>query len=251
MRWLDLTDDPNGAEALDYRRTALHKAYAPPVGDRAGYLASLAAGRRVLDIGVADHVWEDGGKSFQLHRCLAASAADIVGVDILPAAIATLRAEGLAAVEADVCTDNFPTLVGGGWEVIIAGEVIEHLGDIDSMMANVAAVLVPGGRLVLTTPNPYCLRLVTAYLRGRIVENVDHLTYWFPSGIAELADRCGFRLVRYRGVISEVTGSRTRRTLSRLVAATVLVPESACWTMVYELEAASEPEGTDERRVMR
>lgn len=235
--WSDLTKNPNSATALDYRRAYLERARGAPILDRAQHLSSIASGRRVIDVGVADHDWT-GDQNFGLHRRLAASASAIVGVDILPEAISALTREGFDAVVADVCSDDFAEFVGVGWEVVIAGEVIEHVGNPEALMRNCSRVLAPGGRLVLTTPNPYCLRLVAANLRGRVVENVDHLVYWFPSGFAELADRTGFTLVSYRGVISEVTGSWLRRGISRLASRTVLASEAACWTMVYELEAA-------------
>lgn len=235
-RWSDLTKNPNSPMALNYRRNALDAARARPVTDREQYLCSLSTGRRVLDVGVADHDWAAARDGFALHRRIAASSSESLGVDVLDEAVAALVAEGFGAVTADVCAPDFCERVGGPWDVIVAGEVIEHLGRPEAMMENFHRLLAPGGLLVLTTPNPHCLRLVTAYLRGCVVENADHLVYWFPSGISELADRLGFRLVRYRGVVSATTGKPLLRALSRLAARTILVPESACWTMIYELE---------------
>ena len=236
MRWIDVTRDPNSAAALDYRRRDLERAHAAPIRDREAYLCSAASGKRVLDIGVADHDRTARVKGFSLHRRIAESASSSLGVDILEEAIEALSTEGFDVAVADVCASDFSDRTGFGYDVVIAGEVIEHLGNPEMMMWNCRQVLAPHGRLFLTTPNPHCLRLVSAYLRGKVVESVDHLVYWFPSGIAELADRTGFRLIRYRGVISDSAGRGPRRAISRLAASTVLVPEAACWTIAYELE---------------
>jgi ubiquinone/menaquinone biosynthesis C-methylase UbiE len=65
------------------------------------------------------------------------------------------------------------------FDVIVAGEFIEHLYpiDVDKTLCEVQRVLKIGGRLLLTTPNPN-------YLRNKInrtsVYGVSHLTQHFP-----------------------------------------------------------------------
>jgi hypothetical protein len=55
-------------------------------------------------------------------------------------------------------------------------------------------LLTPDGQLIITTPNPWAPGRVAAGQRGDCWENVDHIMYAFPSGIAELAERHGLVL---------------------------------------------------------
>ena len=50
---------------------------------------------------------------------------------------------------------------------------------------------------MVTTPNPFSPRRARAGALGVTWENVDHVFYAFPSGMAELADRTGLRLARF------------------------------------------------------
>jgi Methyltransferase domain len=121
----------------------------------------------------------------------------------------------------------------GRMDLVVAGEVIEHLDNPSALLTNVRPAPAREGRLVLITPNPYCLRLVMASLRGRVVESVDHIAYFFPSAIAELAYRAGYRLDRWCGARHNFGGSPPlRRRLADVAARWLFCPEAACWTII-------------------
>jgi cyclopropane fatty-acyl-phospholipid synthase-like methyltransferase len=235
-RWTDVSDDPNSREALQYRTAQLARSRQAPVADRAAHLVELARGRRVLDIGCVNHVTVPPSAA-DLHRRISAVAAACRGVDVLADGVESLQRDGYDATTADVTAPNFEARVGGGWELIVAGEVIEHLTEPCAMLDNARRVLAPDGQLVLTSPNPHSLRLTYESLRGRIVENVDHVTYLFPSGVAELADRTGFMLKSWRGARSDL-GPRLplRRRVADFAARGLVCPEAVCWSLVYVLE---------------
>lgn len=73
-----------------------------------------------------------------------------VGVDLSASALAVATARGVAAVQADAAA--LP--VGDdAVEVVIAGELFEHVTDLEGVVAEVARVLRPGGLVVLDTIN--------------------------------------------------------------------------------------------------
>ncbi len=77
--------------------------------------------------------------------------ARLVGADISDQYVAQTKARGFEAVACDVAAGMpFPD---GSFDCVIFGEVIEHLVDPDAALTEIARVLRPGGRLVLTTPN--------------------------------------------------------------------------------------------------
>jgi SAM-dependent methyltransferase len=143
------------------------------------------------------------GSGQHLHRRLARAASESLGVDVVPDGIEALRQEGFNVRVCDITGEA----IDGTFDVIVAGELIEHLGRPEAVFQIGRRNLVSGGRLVLTTPNPYYLARIRDSLLGRSRENADHVSLWSPAGIAEMAEREGLRLDRYRGIAT--TNART------------------------------------------
>jgi len=246
-RWSDIAMEPNSPEAKRFRLATLAAAHAPPVASRVDHLCGLVRGKRVLDVGSVAHAPETEAKDEWLHRALAAAAGYCLGVDILPDAVRRLQEAGYNVRLCDVTCEE----VGETFDVIVAGEVIEHLGEPGALFAAARRMLVPGGRLVLTTPSPYYWKRVRNHigLRRHRCENVDHVTLVFPSGVAELAERASLRLDRYQGVWADkraACGSGLGRRVRDWVRGCVLEPEFFCETIIYECERpAAEHSGID------
>src|SRR5437660_10303811 len=124
QRWRDLSADPNSKIARDLRRKTIRAAWRPPVESRMAYLTQLAAGKRVLDVGVVGHVVDLQGDDEWMHGAIAKSAASCLGVDILPEAIAELKSRGFNVMLRDITVEPLDQT----FEVIICGWVIVHLG---------------------------------------------------------------------------------------------------------------------------
>lgn len=133
-----LVDEGEGGTAASQCLHLIHlKAYAESL--------SLASGRRVLDLGC-----NVGYGSV----VLASVARFVVGVDVEAHAIAHARRSRSA--------DNLRFLTvgaqglpfrAGGFDVVTAFQVIEHVSDTDRFLVEVGRVLSPGGVAVFTTPN--------------------------------------------------------------------------------------------------
>lgn len=234
--WDAFSSDPNSPQAHAYRDGQLRDARRSPVDSRAEYLATLVRGRRVLDVGCVDHL-DPTRRTAPLHRKLAEAAGDLVGVDIQPQGVEDLRAEGYVVHLADVTVPGLYQAAGGAFDVVIAGEIIEHLIDISQFLQNVREVLKPDGCLVLTSPNPHSLFLIVLNLIGRNPDNVDHVVYHYPSGMAEIADRCGFRLAEVRGERSPMQGRRMQLlgALARGIAHRWPSSNADCISLIYTL----------------
>ena len=85
-------------------------------------------------------------------------------------------------------TDRFDT--------VIAGEFIEHVEDPYAFLRAVAKVLVPSGRLIVSTPNPIAFpTLLMEILQSRrFFYSSDHTYYFTPRWVARLLTRSGFQL---------------------------------------------------------
>jgi len=177
MSWRDAGPDPSRPENLERRSQVLASSFRLDQRDRLDVLAELCQGRSVLDVG-----------------CVAHDPARCVGLDVDAEGVAALRHAGFDVVVGDVGRAGEAVGDRAPFDVVVAGEVIEHLGCVDGIFEGAAQVLTSDGRLVLTTPNPYAPWRVRAGQQGVVWENADHVSYLFPSGIAELADRHGFAL---------------------------------------------------------
>lgn len=111
-----------------------------------------AAGRplRVLDVGCGD------GKAgaVALSACAASPGAEIslIGCDWSQTALCAARHNEVTPVR---CSVEAPGLAfrSASVDVVIMSELIEHLVDTDTALAEARRVLVPGGTLLLSTPN--------------------------------------------------------------------------------------------------
>jgi 2-polyprenyl-3-methyl-5-hydroxy-6-metoxy-1,4-benzoquinol methylase len=193
--WRDISDDPNAREVLAFRNGQLASAWRAPVRSRFEVIGPLVDGVRVLDVGCVDHLGE-ALRDDSLHGLIRSQAATLVSVDIDEAGIQALQQMGEVAIAADLDTRaGIDAVVATGpFEVIVAGELIEHLTRQASLFDLAAASLAPGGRLVITTPNPFALHRTRSGWRRASWENVDHLAWAFPSGVVELASRSGLVL---------------------------------------------------------
>jgi SAM-dependent methyltransferase len=166
--------------------------------DRIAHLTRVSAGRRVIHVGFVD----TGCRSLQegagtwLHGHLDAVAADLVGIDLDEAGVADAVAAGHRAHVAD-CRDPaaLAALDLEPAEVVIAGEVIEHVDDPGAFLAGLHRLVAPGGRLVVTTPNAYGLLNVVASAAGREINHPDHVVMFTWRTLTNLAARHGWDVV--------------------------------------------------------
>jgi len=208
--WNLLSNDPNSPVAQKARQAALAQARAPAsILDREQYLSDLVAGLKVLDVGVVAHTPEACQSPAWLHRRLSASASSCLGCDILEREVARLRELGFDVVCHDICREPLDDL----FDIIVCGELIEHVDRPGALFENCAKMLSQGGKLALSTPNPWFLTYTLKGLFNRepLIDSVDHVAWYDPATLFELGMRHGFRLARYTDV-------RVTRTYSRMAS---------------------------------
>jgi len=120
-------------------------------------LAAVGTGNRVLDVGCS---------SGYLSAPLAERGNTIVGLELDPAAAREAEAFCERVLVGDVETMELP-LEPGSFDVVLLGDVIEHLRDPVAALARLRPLLRPGGRLVLSTPNVANWAIRLSLLGGR------------------------------------------------------------------------------------
>ena len=146
--------------------------------DRAGLIAQLVGGPdlRVLDLGCRT------GALTQHY----AEGNVLVGVDVDQRALEQASARlGIDTVWADV-EDELP-FPDDSFDVVVAGELLEHLADPAAAVAHVRRVLKPGGRFVGSVPNAFRLKSRIRFAAGRHPEtDATHLQLFTPAALAAL-----------------------------------------------------------------
>jgi len=123
----------------------------------------------------------------------------LYGIENSGTAAAKAREKGIIAVEGDFMKNEF--FPNCQFDVVVAGEVIEHVFDTDLFLEKVRKCLKPGGRFIVTTPNVASMprRLLLLFGKNPILENrvvpgvsVGHIRYFTFSDLEHLLADHGF-----------------------------------------------------------
>ena len=111
-----------------------------------------------------------------------------IGTESSAVARERLRREGLDVRAPEGWSADLPD---ASLDAVVMLEVIEHLDDVPVVLRELARLVRPGGRLVLSTPNVNSLtrRLIGA--RWRIITE-EHLWYFSPRTLARVLEAHGF-----------------------------------------------------------
>jgi SAM-dependent methyltransferase len=201
QRWSEVEPDPNAAAVLARRAETLRAAWRPDIIERIEFLEARCLDRLVLDIGCVAHDVERMKSPNWLHGRIAAAAERCVGVDVLPDGVAAMQERGFEVVVQDLGSGLGQLAEIAPFDVIVAGELIEHVEALNMLFDVASEALAPDGEMIITTPNPYAPHRVRAAQLGIMWENVDHIVYAFPSGMAELAERHGLVLAEAATIV--------------------------------------------------
>lgn len=172
-------------------------------------LCDLASGRRVIHVGFADAGCRTMNQRSEawLHEHLAATAKELVGIDLDQVGVDAARAAGYEAYVADCRDPSVLERLGlQPAELVIAGEVIEHLDDPGGFLDGLQHLVAPGGRLVVTTPNATALINALAAVIRREINHPDHVAMFSQRTLDNLLRRHGWlpkRWWTYRSEIKE------------------------------------------------
>ena len=153
-------------------------------------MVMIGKGHKVLDVGAGD-----GGISQLIHD----QGNEVVAFD-LPDVIATvpkIRRNWLRCSSGDA-SQPWPFL-DGEFDVVFAGEIIEHFIDIDTFMNEAWRVLKKDGLLVLTTPNAVREINRIGMLFGEVHlwhewdKPVHHVRYFTPTTLQDACLKFGFQ----------------------------------------------------------
>ncbi len=157
-------------------------------------------GKAVLDLGCRSG-------AFTRHF---ADGNDVTGVDVDRTALAVAAELGINPVLADV-EQSLP-FADESFDVVVAGELLEHVRHPDAVIAESFRVLRGGGALVGSVPNAYRVRSRLLFAAGRPPEDdPTHLHMYRGADVERL-------LAGFEDVALEYVGGRFARLQPRLLA---------------------------------
>ena len=155
------------------------------------------APRRVLDVGCGEGQFTTG---------LARAGFSVVGVDV---AEEPLRRGRVHHPELDlrlVPLEGPWPLADASFDVVWAGETIEHVADTAGWLSELRRVLRSGGSLLLSTPAHGRLLMLRLALSDRSFDahfdpRADHLRFYNPRTLGRLLEDFGFEDIDVRGAV--------------------------------------------------
>jgi 2-polyprenyl-3-methyl-5-hydroxy-6-metoxy-1,4-benzoquinol methylase len=173
-------------------------------------LDQVPAGARVLDVGCA---------TGYVAAELAGRGCWVVGVERDPAAAAAAEEHCDDVVVGDVESDADRARIPGEYDVILLGDVLEHLVDPLAALRGTRALLAPGGVVIASIPNVASWPARLSLARG-VFEYADfgifdrtHLRFFTRRTARALAAEAGFEVEEERFAPVERPPGRLRRAL--------------------------------------
>ncbi len=171
---------------------------------RLDLIKEYCAGKKVLHLGCTNYPYTQDAidKGMLLHFELEKIAADLWGMDFDQEGIDVLLANGSKQILRGDLEKLNDLDLDEKFDVIIAGEMIEHLNNPGLFLDGIKRFMTDDSRLVITTINAYCaMRFIYYGLRGKRGKqepvHPDHVAYYSYSTLSLLLNRFDLHIDRF------------------------------------------------------
>lgn len=162
-------------------------------------LVDLAAqGRQILELGCATGF---------ISRHLKERGCTVTGVEISPEAAEYARQWCDRVIVHDLSQSGWSEQTGQGFDTVICGDVLEHLPDPGRTLKEIAGLLTPEGRVVISLPNIAHIRVRAKLLLGRFdyepggIMDVTHLRFFTFKSARQLIEGAGYRITWFTPIV--------------------------------------------------
>jgi len=189
-----MEDIVGARERFGFLRHRIERAIAV---DKDDHILQLCHSRKVLDLGFLNHSEEGYLMSSQLHTKLMSCASRVDGIDIN---LEEERGNDSGGLD---CPLDFSEVIHHKlgkkkYDVIVAGDIIEHLSGFKGFFEHCRQLLDVKGKLLITTPNPFYIdQIVFSWLRGFPMLNPDHICWFDPFTLDKMLMDNGFKIDRF------------------------------------------------------
>lgn len=158
-------------------------------------LRHLTAEKVVLDVGCAHHDSARSADPYWLHQHLHRKCPKLIGLELEEDEAQKLCEKGFNVINGDICDPTLSKSFKNKFDVIVAGEVIEHLSNPGIFLENCNAMLNQNGLLIISTPYPWnFFNIFSMIIRGSTPIHEQHTAWYDETVLRQLLQRYGFRV---------------------------------------------------------
>lgn len=156
------------------------------------FVTERTKGKKVLDLGCVQHDPRAAKSKKWLHKAIRKVALEIKGLDLDKKGILALEEMGYDNL---VIGDAQDFDLGETFDVIVAGDLIEHLHNVGGFLISCVKHMSAQSELLICTPNPWHWhKWIRAFYRHPPV-NEEHVLWMCPITLKQLADRFGLSVL--------------------------------------------------------
>ncbi len=174
------------------------KEYLKKSQSRFEIISEFCRDKEVLDIGCVQHDVANADLEEWLHNHIVKISSYTLGVDYLEDAVNDLVKKGYNIVHGDV---NKPLSIDRQFDVIVVGNLIEHLSNFEGLLSNINRLLKPDGVVLISTANPfYDEQYFFSAFNNDIIINPEHTCWIDPVALDQLSRRFGLYTEQVRWI---------------------------------------------------
>ena len=171
-------------------------------------------GKKVLHVGCVQHDWQKSAKDTWIHGYIVEHSREAIGIDILEDHLRELAKQGYRVECQNAESFDLKTK----FDIIFAGEIIEHLENLDGFLESCKRHIEPDSKLIITTPNSFGIIYFIARLFRLKFVNPEHTCWFDEQTIEQFLNRHNLKIVEKEFLpLHSANLSRTQNIILRLI----------------------------------
>ncbi|MBW4603164.1 MAG: class I SAM-dependent methyltransferase [Calothrix sp. FI2-JRJ7] len=176
--------------------------------ERTTYLCNLCKGKKILHLGATDNPETKSAVEHGrfLHTKLTNISEEVVGMDISVEMIDWLKVNHHIDNIHYGNIENYEDYPKKQFDLIIAGEILEHLSNPGKALDCLSKIAQPNTKLIITVPNAYSLKGFARAVAKHELIHPDHTSHHSLHTLKTLLERHGFIIESYFSFVNGGTG---------------------------------------------
>lgn len=156
------------------------------------FVTERCRGKKVLDLGCVQHDPRFAKSKTWLHKAIRSVAADVRGLDLDQQGVEELEKLGYDRI---LVGDAQDFELNETFDVIVAGDLIEHLHNVGGFLESCARHMTPESELLICTPNPWHWHKWVRAFYTQPPVNEEHTLWMCPITLSQVAARFNLQVV--------------------------------------------------------